>query len=230
MPALRQYGFAAIAFLAVAVLLSTAIRAEGCVPRDQFLRMSPGFTWTRFPDVTVLGHEDDPRVQMVRDSVAYWNAGLKRLAIGFRLGRVRVGPLPDGVEDFTVAVGEGVLDRSFRAPRDLPSGLNLRCGTIVVVLTERDLISFGRPIYRRGFALVGIKANDAYPFTRKNVARNVIAHEIGHAIGVRHNADPASLMCGRPASCRPTLFESSRRHFFPLTAVVDSELRAAYGP
>jgi hypothetical protein len=26
---------------------------------------------------------------------------------------------------------------------------------------------------------IGIKANDSYPFTLENVARNVIAHEIG---------------------------------------------------
>jgi predicted Zn-dependent protease len=28
-----------------------------------------------------------------------------------------------------------------------------------------------------------------------NVPRNVIAHELGHAIGLPHNSDPALLMC-----------------------------------
>jgi len=38
-----------------------------------------------------------------------------------------------------------------------------------------------------------------------NVARNVIARELGHAIGLGHNSDPTMLMCGRPAPCRPAL-------------------------
>ena len=50
-----------------------------------------------------------------------------------------------------------------------------------------------------------------------NVARNVITHELGHAIGLRHNSDPAMLMCGRPAPCRPALFRSDEPRVFPLT-------------
>lgn len=46
------------------------------------------------------------------------------------------------------------------------------------------------------------------PLTLANVARNVIAHELGHAIGLGHNNDAAKLMCGRPAPCRPDVFRS----------------------
>ena len=221
------------AMVTACMLMAPAAYAQNgpgaCVAAAQFERMPPrGFKWTRSPDVTVLGHQDDPRVEMVRNPVSFWNDNLKRIGSRFRLGRVRVGPIPDDVEAFTFVVGAGVLNRTFRVPETLPSGLRLRCGTIVVVLTGRDMISFGRPIYRQGLALVGIKANDRYPFILDNVARNVIAHEIGHAIGIRHNADAASLMCGRPASCRPTAFESSRHYFFPLTTVEDDWLVRAY--
>jgi hypothetical protein len=50
-----------------------------------------------------------------------------------------------------------------------------------------------------------------------NVGRNVIAHELGHAIGLRDNDDPTTLMCGWPALCRPALFQSDVSILFLLT-------------
>jgi hypothetical protein len=50
-----------------------------------------------------------------------------------------------------------------------------------------------------------------------NVPRNVIAHELGDAIGLARNSDPTTLMCGRQASCRPDLFRSNRPRMFSLT-------------
>jgi hypothetical protein len=45
-----------------------------------------------------------------------------------------------------------------------------------------------------GKGLVGTKSARAYPLTLPNVARNVIAHEPGYAIGLAHNSDPTMLM------------------------------------
>ena len=101
------------------------------------------------------------------------------------------------------------------ALRDLP-------GDLTIVLGESDFISFAGPFHAPGKRVVGIRGGNLLPMSLPNVARNVVAHELGHAIGLGHNDDPARLMCGRPAPCRPQLFRSDVPRMFPL---LDDERR-----
>ena len=95
-----------------------------------------------------------------------------------------------------------------------------------MVLSDANFISFAARGSQR--TIVGIKSGDAIPLTLPNVLRNVIAHELGHSVGLPHNDDPKLLMCGRPAPCRPGAFQSDTPHFFLLSAAEKERLRTLY--
>jgi hypothetical protein len=174
-------------------------------------QMRPG--WRETPDVIVVTESaGDPRIALVEEAVRFWNKTLEEIGSAFRLGPVRrlEAKVP---EQAVKALGASVLNQTFDyAPEkfaEFPKG-------ILVMLSSENFISFAGPFLEPSKRVVGIKSMSAMPFTIPNVARNVIAHELGHAIGLSHNDDPTTLMCGRPAPCRPMEFRSSEPRMFPL--------------
>jgi hypothetical protein len=185
--------------------------------------------WDFVPSITILFTEEaDPRLPLVGDATAFWNNAFSELATQFRLGgltHVR-GAIP--VEDLKMlaanVVGTG------RPARELPESVRRIKGNIVVALSDGDFISFAARPATGEKALVAIKDHRLFPLTLPNVARNVIAHELGHVIGLPHNDDPTTLMCGRPAPCRPDLFTAEGAKYFPLSDVDNGNLRRMYPP
>jgi hypothetical protein len=180
-------------------------------------------TWNFAPSVTIVAAEDDPRIPLVGDAVAFWNNIFTELGIPFRLGTVMavVGAIPS--EDLTM-----LSKRAGWPTLRLPESIRRTDSDIVVALSDGEFISFSARLMIGDKAVIGIKNYRSYPLTLPNVARNVIAHELGHVIGLSHNADPTTLMCGRPASCRPDLFASDKRRYFPLTDAEKDQLQRMY--
>jgi hypothetical protein len=153
--------------------------------------------WSKIPTIVVSGKEGDPRIQLVREAVDFWNKQLSDLGSGFRLGPVTFTKETIPTEELA-ARSDAVLTKE-GALKPTASLMKID-GDLIVALSDGDFVSFTGPFLSDGRRLVGIRGYHLRPLTLPNVARNVIAHELGHAIGLGHNDDPANLMCGRPAS------------------------------
>jgi hypothetical protein len=166
--------------------------------------------------VTILGDTRDTRVSPAREAIDHWSSEFRRLhrRAQFDSGAVRVDPVADEV--VRAAQGEAVFgggpstNRLLAALSDVP-------GDIVIILTHADLISFSVQWREGSKGVVAIRRADIPPLSLPNTVRNVVAHELGHVVGLSHNGDSTTLMCGRPASCRPIVFASDSARFFPLT-------------
>jgi hypothetical protein len=195
-----------------------ALVLAGCASGyKEFYKQTP---WTRTPAVIVIGPEADPRRQLVDEAVAFWNKTLEEIGAGFRLGPVThiVQSVPE-----KALYALSLWDSVPQALRDLP-------GDLRILLADSEILSFASWFDADGKRVVGIRGIQYFPMYLPNVARNVIAHELGHAIGLGHNSDPTMLMCGRPAPCRPALFRSDEPRLFPLTRDERRQLLDLYPP
>src|SRR5262249_68760 len=99
-------------------------------------------------------------------------------------------------------------------------------GDVVVFFSSQVIFSFARP-FGQGRFFIGIQTDRTEPLTFPNVTRNVVAHELGHTLGLEPNGDTPTLMCG---PCQHGLYRSDQPRFFPLTAQERARLIELHQP
>jgi hypothetical protein len=188
-------------------------------------------TWRNAPRIAILySRQDDSRIASAQEAVAFWNGELSALESGFRLGEVKLvnQTIPaDLLTRLSNSVGTRPSAGDFAA---VSKGLD--DADLIVILSDANFVSFSSGILAvggRSRSFVAIRSI-VPALAQPNIMPNIIAHELGHSLGLGHNADVTKLMCGRPAECRPDSFASDERRWFPLTDSEKTRLRSLYPP
>ena len=181
--------------------------------------------------VIITPDAGDERVTQTRDAVAFWNGSLSDLDLGVRLRETDLVVASENraLENYARLISQrgGRFPQGTAGPQP-PRELTDLDSDVVVLLSRQSLMPFAWPLTSwtssTGY-FVAIRAVEPRRPSDDKVVRNVIAHELGHTLGLTHNRATATLMCG---PCSVAAAEDNLQEWLPLTADDRARLRAVH--
>ncbi len=164
---------------------------------------------------------------MVGEAVSFWNETVRELGLAGPFSAPRRETPPGGLRPFENYAHQlsqlaGRLHSSGPGPAPPPELLALDAD-VVVLLSAQALMPFAWSYADDGRHFVAVPAGEE----RDGVVRNVIAHELGHVLGLEHTREPGVLMC-QPCDTSAAVGGDASR-FLPLTDLDRERLRASLG-
>ncbi len=168
--------------------------------------------------VVIIAYDtNDVRLPMALDAIKFWNGVMAELDLNVRLVEELhiASPVTRALENYARSISQraGRL-RGGPGEPDAPAEITDFGVPAVLLLSRQDLMSFAWPLPRFPGHFVAIEEDRTAMAVNPNIARNIIAHEIGHTLGLRHNRDPTTLMCG---PCRTHELAVDRPEYMRLT-------------
>ena len=178
--------------------------------------------WKEIPKIVILSAEDDSRLPAIGEAIDFWNAELSQLGSAFRLGTTSHSLRMISTDDLRAYIATPSV-----ATRSLLNSIREANGDVIIALSDGDgfnPFTSSLPAVRK--VLVAIPSFPKNLRMLPVVARFVVSHELGHVIGLGHNDDAASLMCGDGVPCRPRFKDG----VFPITTAEKAKLLEMYPP
>jgi len=173
--------------------------------------------------VVVSPNEGDARIAFVIEAIEFWARVFADLGLEPVLPEadVVVSPVSNrALETYARRISQFAGRPGSFDPHARPSELTAIDADVVVLLSTQKLMPFAwpRPGESRFFVAISAIGDDSA--ADATITRNVIAHELGHVVGLSHHDEPTTLMClpcetvsrpEGPSTFRPLMPEDESR-------------------